>query len=169
MGIFRRTPLPDDLAGALPAGERVLAFAAYDAGHLVATLAGFWECPREAAPVLWHWDEIDRAEWVEGHLLMRVTPDGGEPRSVSFTTTAPGRLPEVVRERVNASIVINDWHRLASGGGVRVLARRRAGEERLRWLLAFDRESDAEEPASRAEAAERLRLARESVGESPVE
>lgn len=169
MSIFRRTSLPDDVAGALPAGERVLAFAAYDAGHLVATMTGLWECPREVAAVLWHWDEIDRAEWAEGHLAMQVTPDGSDPRPVSFTTTAPGKLPEVIRDRVNASIVINDWHRLASGGGVRVLARRRQGEERLRWLLAFDRESDAADASSRAEAAARLRLARESVGESPAE
>lgn len=168
MGLLRRDRLPTEVVDVLPAGERVLAFAPYDAGHLVATLAGLWECPREAAPELWHWDEIDRAEWVEGHLAMQVTPDGGDPRPVSFTTTAPGKLPEVVRDRVNASIVINDWHRLASGGGVRVLARRRPGEERLRWLLAFDRDSDAADPSSRAEAAERLRLARESVGEPSV-
>lgn len=165
MGWLRREPLPSEVVGTLPAGDRVLAWTAYDGGHLVATVTGLWDCPREVAPVLWHWDEIDRAEWVGGYLTVQLTLEAGQSRPVSYALASAGQLPDVVRDRVTASIVVNDWHRLASGGGVRVTGRRRAGEEGVRWLLAFDRESDAADPAARAQAAEWLRLARESVGE----
>ena len=159
---------PREVAAAVTSRERVLAWAPYDGGHLVATVDGLWDVPAPPAPASrLPWDEVDRAEWHDGHLSMQVTRPDDDPRVMGFEVLAPGRLPEVIKDRVNASIVVNDWHRLTTGGGVRVLGRRRHGDERLRWLLAFDRPTDATDPEKRAEAATHLRLARESVGEQP--
>jgi hypothetical protein len=79
--------------------------------------------------------------------------------------TEPGDVPAAVRERVTSSIVLNTTHRLAGGGDVRVVARRRGGEAALRWALVYGREEDMADPAARAEAEGWLAAARESVGE----
>ncbi len=161
-----RTTLPPDVVERLrlATGDRVLAAAPFDGGHLVATRYGLWELPAEADPTFLHWDEVDRADWHEGRFTVVLTPAEGEARSRGYPVTAPGRMPEVVRDRVTASIVVNNPHRLSGGGTVRVLARRREGEDGLRWLLAFERAADARDAARRAEAEGYLAQARESVG-----
>lgn len=162
----RRRP-PRGVLAALPAepGDRVLAWAPYDGGHLVATLHGLCDLPDGGEPALLHWDEVDRAELVEGRFVVRQTPLDGRAHVRSYPVQDPTALGQVVRDRVTASIVVNNAHRLRSSGTVRVLARRREGEDALRWLLAFDRPRDAADPAARAEAEAFLRDAKESVGE----
>ena len=71
------------------------------------------------------WHEIERGGWNEelGQLSW-VALDG---RRGSVRLPAPGRLPELFRERVEATIVVRQFHALAGERGVTVSARRDLG------------------------------------------
>lgn len=146
----------------LDAVERPLAWAEYAGGRLVATTRALWTLPEAGEPTSVFWDEIDRAVWRDGRLDVHVLVGG---RQAAYVLTDPDGLPEAVRERVTSSIVVNTTHRLAAGGGVRIVARRRGGESALRWAVVYDREQDVDDPRAREEAERRLAEAREAVGE----
>ncbi|MEV0162786.1 hypothetical protein B0I32_102476 [Nonomuraea fuscirosea] len=156
MSLFRR--LPADVRRSLDfeKGERVLTFAAAEAGHLVATnlalhLPGGTRLPYE---------EIDRASWDEDGLHV-ITTDGVR----HFERIAePRMMPETVRERVNSTIVVNKHVQLPGRGGVRLVARRRPGGELLGWTLVFDDGLDPADPGLRAQAEQALEGVRRSMG-----
>lgn len=157
----RDAPSREDLAAVgVPEGERVLA-AARDAagGWLVATthalhgLAG-------GAPHRLEWHRIARATWEEGVLDVRV------PRELPlrWRVDVPGRVPDVVRDRVTASIVIDTHARLVGRAGVRIVGRRRPGAEEPDWTLTFDQGLDPADPQVRALADAALADLRRQLG-----
>ena len=75
-----------------------------------------------------------------------------------------GRLPEVVRERVTASIVIQHHVELVGERGARLLARRVPGTTDLRWSVVFDAGLDPADPELRRRADEALAVLRTSLG-----
>jgi hypothetical protein len=81
--------------------------------------------------------------------VLVVDAPGRPPLRVRLSE--PRRLPETVRERVQASIVVSAYHRLGRAGGVRVVARRTGTGEPV-WSLVYDRGTDPSDPATRAEA-----------------
>jgi hypothetical protein len=162
-----RASLPESLRARLTLGrgDRALAWAAYDAdgvpGHLVATTRGLHDVTA-AGDRLLHWDEVENARWHDGRLdVTRL----GRPGRLRWLLDDPGSVPEVVRDRVTASIVVSTAHRLSIGDGVRIVGRRRPGEPGLRWYVVFDRPEHADDPLLRAEADEWLQSAKASVGE----
>ena len=72
-------------------------------------------------------------------------------------------LPIVVRDRVTASIAVNEHVPLQGEHGVRVVARRRAGESSLRWGYRTDPQL-ARTPELQVEAAEAVQLVRNGLG-----
>lgn len=79
------------------------------------------------------WHEVRTGGWKsESDELHWRLLDGSTER---LALTEPGRVPEVFRERVNASIVLDETFPVPSGGAVLVSARRDLGnpEPRLLW------------------------------------
>jgi hypothetical protein len=130
-------------------GDRVLGWAPTRSGHLVATLSGLWLLSSGQSSQL-RWEQIDRAVWGDPVLVAYPADAAGEPWKTVLDS--PGRVPALVRERVEASIAVNAVRRLSSGGRVRIVARRRFGEHGLAWNARFERPADARDPAARAQA-----------------
>ena len=81
------------------------------------------------------------------------------------TLTDPGRLLELVRERVTASVVLQRHVTLGRRRGLRVIARRApSGAGAVQWVYEYDEGVDPDDPEVRAAADEALELARRDVG-----
>lgn len=135
-GVYARSPL-------LP-GERVLQWATAGEGWVVATTVGLrWP----AAYELVRWDEITHVSYAAG--TMTVQPAGAR---LEFEDVK--RLPEVVRDRVNASIAIDRHMRLTpEGRGVRVIGRRRSDTGEMRFETTYDAGVDTSDPVIEQRAA----------------
>jgi hypothetical protein len=70
----------------------------------------------------------------------------------------------VIRERVNASIVVQRRIELVGERGARFVARREPGTTDLRWSVVFDAGLDPSDPELRRRADEALAALRVSLG-----
>jgi hypothetical protein len=76
------------------------------------------------------WHEIERGDWeAEPRRLSWVEYVGGgeSTRPASVELTEPGRLPELFRERISASIAVQKFVAISGERGVLVTARRALG------------------------------------------
>jgi hypothetical protein len=150
LSLLSRHRLPDDAVRAaltdspLLAGERVLQWAVLIDGWVVATTVGLrW--PR--AYHLVRWDEIDHVTYVDRSMTV-------EPGEVTLRFEDVRRVPEVVKDRVNASIALDRHMRLTGDGrGLRVIGRRRSDTGELRWETSYDEGVDPADPVIAARAA----------------
>jgi hypothetical protein len=110
------------------------------------------------------WEGIGAAAWRDDLLEVSVSFPRRPPERIALRFDEPGRLPEAVRDRVTASIVVNEHVRIDGRLGVRIVGRRRAGEDPLIWTLAFDRGLDVNDPWVRGRAEEELARLREMTG-----
>src|SRR5690349_8121204 len=125
MRLTRWRNLPDGLA--LAKGERVLAVS----GDTVATDSAL-HFMNDGSFTRLPWERVERAAWRDGVLAVREV--GGVGHSVPLED--PGSVPETVRERVTATVVVSTHVSLPGGGGVRIAARRPArGLAEPRWTL----------------------------------
>lgn len=156
MAIFSRRRFGVD-GVALEPGERVLASAASDGRAVIATdrrlLVPSPEGHRGVG-----WETIDRATWNNEDDLMTITetsPVGSRPRQYRLRVEDAGRLLDVVREQVTASIVISRYVLIEGRQGVRITGRRRHGRGTLSWVVAVDHglSIDVPEVRSQIEAA----------------
>lgn len=99
-------------------------------GALSYQVAGVWN------HVGWH--EMERGGWnVETHQLSWRVYDGG---GGSVELGEPGRLPELFRERVAASIAVEKFVALAGERGAIITARRDLGDEAsIAWHASLNR------------------------------
>ncbi|GAA3445340.1 hypothetical protein [Planomonospora venezuelensis] len=152
MGLFNRTPA--EVRAAVRAGDRVLTHAQGPDGYVVvadrALYLGGTRLP---------WFQVERGVWDEEGLTVVTT--GGRTHRVRLPE--PGRVPEAVRERVVASIVVSQYVPLDVRGGVRLVARR-AEDDRMVWEFAFDEGLDPQDPGLRALAEQALEGVRRSFG-----
>ncbi len=144
-------------------GERVLASATTDDGTVIGgTRDAFY------APLRVPWEQVEAADWDRETTTLRVSEVGawGEARPEHvFAVAEPGRLLELIRERVTASVVLQRHVPLRGRRGVRVIARRAPGAGgRLTWVYEYDEGVDPADPAVRLAAAQTLRAARDEVG-----
>jgi hypothetical protein len=152
------------------AGERVLAWAESTAGHTVAGTrdALYVASSVERVETRLPWEQVEAADWDRDSSVLRVSEVGswGEQRVVhAFTIEEPGRLLELVRERVTASVVLQRHVALSGRRGLRVIARRAPrGDQPLRWFYEYDEGVDPGDPAVRDAAETALAAAREEVG-----
>lgn len=149
-------------------GERILAWARIDDGTLIAgTRAALYWSQSGGQPARLSWDEIEAADWDQDTSRLRVSAIGswGESRpEYAWTVAAPGRLLELVRERVSASVVFQQHVPVSGPRGVRVVARRDArGSEPLRWFFEYDEGIDPEDPEVQRVAHAALAAARDLV------
>lgn len=152
---FGSRRLPADVV--IERGERVLTHArSADSGHVVATDHALYLPGGVRLP----WHTIERGTWSEEGLHVRTT-DGA---THEVAVPEPGRLPETVRERVTASIVVTRHVKLPGRGGVRLVARRVPGKNEPVWDLMFDEGLDPSDPGLRALAEQSLEEVRRSLG-----
>lgn len=149
-----RRSLPDGVAAAVP-GERPLGWAAVPGGWAVATARRLVLPGRDPLG----WEDVVRAIWDEPVLELQL-PDG----PLRLTLETPGGLPEVVRERVTASVLVQHHVPLRGGKGVRIVARRPPGGSEVTWRVTFDPGLDHRDPQLRSEANRALSELRASLG-----
>lgn len=98
------------------------------------------------------WDEIERATW-DGDddtlLVVEVATASARPVRHRLRITAPGRLVDVVREQVTASVILTRFVPIDGRRGVRVTGRRTRGGD-LVWSAALDAGIDRADPGTRA-------------------
>lgn len=155
-------------------GERLLAWAEAGSGARVGgTRDALYVADRvEGAPdsgvTRIPWEQVEAADWDTDSSVLRVTEVGswGERRPEhTFTIDEPGRLLELVRERVTASVVLQRHVALDGRRGVRVIARRAPrGDQPLQWVYEYDEGIDPDDPFVQHAAAEALAAARDEVG-----
>jgi len=151
-------------AVALGPGARRLAWAITATGEpLVASTAGL-HLPDGTVLA---WDGIERAGWDKPVLrLIELTEvdRSGRQHALTLDLDHDTDLPDVVRARVSASVAWSSYVKLAPSGGVRIVGRRRPGQELLDWQLVFDSGTDPHDRALRAQADEHLLAARRTIG-----
>lgn len=125
--------IPAGFTGTLEDDEHVLA----SAGDLVATSRGLW-LPSDsdaAGPRRVGWHLVSKATWADDELTVveaAETGTAGEAVLIAdqpaqrFRLAEPGKLPAVVRQRVNASIS-SRYHKELPGGGAWFVQRKAPG------------------------------------------
>jgi hypothetical protein len=145
------------------AGEKVLAWAAAADGVVAGTRAALYLPGGHRLP----WEQVEAADWDSESDTLRVTEVGtwGEPRpSYSLVLTEPGRLLQLVRERVTATVVLQRHVAIRGRRGVRVIARRApTGERELTWLFEYDEGIDPDDPFVEHAAQEAWAAARDEI------
>ncbi len=130
-------------------GARLLAAATTaDGSWLVATDRALW-VPRRAVRHRIGWEQVDTASWDrESEILtvLQAAPLGERPRRWTFRLDDPGDLLLVVRERVNATVVLARTVRIGEAS-VRVVARRAPGQDELSWVVSAGRGLDVSDPS----------------------
>jgi hypothetical protein len=150
-------------------GERVLASAtAGDGTVLAGTRDAFYVVDPTGTTRRVPWEQVEAAGWDRDTDTFRLSEVGtwGEQRPVhTATLDEPGRLLELVHERVTASVVLQRHVALGGRRGLRVIARRApSGAGGVQWVYEYDEGVDPDDPTVRAAAREALELARRDVG-----
>jgi hypothetical protein len=150
------------------AGERVLSWASSTSGVVAGTREALY-LPGPP-PLRVPWEQVEGADWDLDTETLRVKEVGtwGEPRpAYELAMTEPGRLLELVRERITASVVLQRHVAIRGKRGVRVIARRSAaGSRELSWLFEYDEGVDPDDPFVEHAAREALDAARNEVGDA---
>jgi hypothetical protein len=173
--LFRRLVdpgLPGDFPGRLVADERVLGVAdVSDNGHVVATTLGLW-LPEGDGVRRVGWHLISKVTWGKGWLAVVEAEETGTVAGAVLLADrparrlrldTPGRVPEVVHQRVTGSIK-SSHHRDLPGGGAWVVQRSVAGRDGI--VLQVRPDPGTDQDAVRALAtrvAERIRDLRGSA------
>lgn len=162
MKLPRRQPSVDVVAG-----ESELARADSEAGLVVGTRDALY-VPTSVGHVRVPWEQVESADWDQDGEVLRVREVGtwGERRpEYLLTLTDAGRLLELVRERVTATVLLQRHVPIEGSRGVRVIARRApSGRRDLTWLFEYDEGIDPEDPFVATAAESALAAAREEVG-----
>ena len=162
-----RGRLPSEAKASLRSGERALAYASVqDGGSLVGT-GGTLIILGPVATRL-PWERIQAADWDldESRLAVSEIGEYGEPRPTHVFDFAeePTRLLQLVRERVNASIVLQRRITVSGKLGFNVIGRRSPEGGPIEWMVEFDAGVDPEEPSVQALRDEAMAAARAEVG-----
>jgi hypothetical protein len=174
VGLFKREPLPDSVTQSLDLipGERVLAFGTDPLGrYVIATTEGLHLQRRPPAYSRLDWSAIRHASFDSLALRLDVDQRNGEGAAATTATTAlkvplldQGELPQVVRDRIMASIALQQHVALRGRLGVTVAARRQPHSDALQWGISYDQGLDPSDPQLAAEAADALTRVRADSG-----
>lgn len=156
---------PAEVRARVP-GDRVLAWCPSGTSSLVATEHALLLPEVDGVATRIPWDLVLRAAWQEREVEVTAQDaPGGRPVVHHIAVPEdPGALPEVVRERVNASIVVQHHVELVGERGARIIARRDPGSTELRWSVVFDSGLDPRDPQLRSKADAALAALRSSLG-----
>ena len=170
MSLFRRDRPPIRVER----GERLLADAVAEEGHLGGTRDALYVARNRGGALRLEetvripWEDVQAADWDRETGVLRVSEVGtwGEARPEhTFTIDEPGRLLELLRERVTASVVFQRSVPVDGRRALRVIARRApSGDQPISWIYEFDEGVDPADPAVRRAAEDALAAARAEVG-----
>lgn len=161
--LLRRPPLPEAVAAvALDPGERRLAWGITTAGDAVVATDRGLRLPGRPAVA---WADVERALWRRPVLTVsQVAAVEGTGARWQLELGDEGDLPDTVRTQVTGSVAWSNHVRLSPAGGVRLVGRRRPGQELLDWQLVFDTGTDPDDPGLRAQAEALVEDARRTIG-----
>lgn len=150
------------------AGERLLAWASVPHPNAAGPSAVGGTRDALYLPARLPWEQVASADWDQEEATLRVIEVGqfGEPNPVHvIRLDDAGRLLQLVRERVTASIAVQRHVVVQGRKSVRVLARRAPGAHGdLTWFVEYDEGLDPADPRVDAVVQEALRAARSDVG-----
>ncbi len=150
----------------LARGEKVLAAAESDGVWLLGTRSAFvvvGEAQHSRIP----WEQVEQASWQLDDAVLELSEVGewGLSRPVHrFTLAEPGRLLELMRERVTASVVLQRRAVVQGRRGLNVIARRPPTGGDVGWFVEYDEGVDPDDPAVRDLADRALAQARSELG-----
>jgi hypothetical protein len=151
----------------LAPGESELARASSETGLVVGSREALY-VPTSVGHVRVPWEQVESADWNRDGDVLRVREVGtwGQLRPEYLLTIAdPGRLLELVRERVTSTVVLQRHVAVDGARGVRVIARRApSGRREVTWLFEYDEGVDPDDPQVARAADRALAAAREDVG-----
>lgn len=161
--LLGRRPAPDAVrAVALEPGERRLAWGTTTAGDAVVATDRALLLPGGSRLA---WADVERATWRRPQLVVtRVARVDGTGERWELELAEEADLPEVVRSQVTGSVAWSNHVRLRPAGAVRLVGRRRPGQEALDWQLVFDQGTDPDDPEVRAQAEALVQDARRTIG-----
>ncbi len=138
--VFGRVRPPAELRDRLDGGERLLALADDGPASVGASQLGLW-LPTDGGWRRIGWDDIVKATWSEAGLeVVEGRDEAGvvlDLPPLRYRLSEPRNLPAVVRQRVEHSIA--RWEQVrVPGGTARIVARRRPGQDGLRWTARLD-------------------------------
>lgn len=149
-------------------GEKVLATATAEDGTVLAGTRDAFYVVAAGETRRVPWEQVEAATWDRETDTFRLSEVGswGEQRPVhTITIDAPGRLLELVHERVTASIVLQRHVPVAGRRGLRVIARRApAGTGVIQWVYEYDEGVDPDDASVRRVARKALEVMRRDVG-----
>lgn len=150
-------------------GERLLAWAQLH--HRAEGEPGSIGGTRDALylPQRLPWEQVASADWDQDEAVLRIVEVGDfgtpAPRHVLRIEDA-GRLLQLVRERVTASIVVQRHVAVSARKGVRVLARQAPGRRgAIAWFVEYDEGLDPAAPEVDRVVQEALTAARRDLGD----
>jgi len=115
------------------------------------------------------WEQVQGADWDKDSSTLVVSEVGhwGDQRPVHrLVLPEPGRLVQLVRERITASIVLQRHVPVTGRHGVFVIGRRApSGRGPIAWIFEYQEGIDPTDPAVQQAAAAALRQARDDVGD----
>jgi hypothetical protein len=149
-------------------GEKVLAVTqASDGSILAGTRDAFYVSAGDDTRRV-PWEQVEAADWDRDTDTFRLSEVGtwGEQRPVhTAVLTEPGRLLELVRERVTASVVLQRHVAVSGRRGLRVIARRApSGAGGVQWVYEYDEGVDPDDPGVGDLARATLESMRREVG-----
>ena len=149
-------------------GEKVLAVTTAADGRVLAGTRDAFYVDSDGDTRRVPWEQVEAADWDRETDTFRLSEVGawGEQRPVhTAVLTDPGRLLELVRERVTASVVLQRHVTVAGRRGLRVIARRApSGSGGVQWVYEYDEGVDPDDPAVRDVARSTLEAMRREVG-----
>ena len=157
-----RVPRPEL---SVSAGERLLAWSESASGPVGGTRDALYLTGVRIA-----WEQVEAADWDLETSTLRVSEVGswGQVRPVHLLVLEqPGKLLQLVRERVTASVVLQRHVVVEGGRGLRVIARRAPrGDQPLSWVHEYDEGIDPGSPAVQAAAQAALSAAIDELGQA---
>jgi hypothetical protein len=172
--MWRRQPaLPADVKAsmALARGERLLAAARDDSGSWLAGSARALHLGSPAGWTVLPWERVDRAAWdrdTERLEVIEVAEFGQPQPRHEHQISEPGRLLELVHERVTASVVITRHVPVEGSRGLRIVGRRAPGtDDPVVWSALLDDALDPGDPRVVEALEQGLELARREVTGTP--
>ncbi len=149
----------------LARGEKVLASTESAGVWLLGTRSAFvvvGDAQHSRIP----WEQVAQASWERDESTLEVSEVGewGLSRPVHrFTLAEPGRLLELMRERVTASVVLQRRSVVRGRSGFNVIARRPPTGGDVAWFVEYDEGVDPDDPAVRDLADHALAQARSEL------
>ena len=161
--LFRRPALPAGLT--LAPGERLLARAESETGPIAATTRHLM-LPTDGGFHAIGWENVERATWSRDDdqlVVVETAPLGAKARRHRIGLGEATSFLDVVREQVQASVVISRHVPITDECGVRISGRRRPGQRTLAWVVAVDAGIDLDEPTVRAKVDQAVAQVRAEV------